>query len=548
MRQMKGYMLATSRRPWGFAPIGRLGLSIVLGASVLGFGESQVKEHRLATQPGRSLPEVRTVIDLAYMAPPEFGADALLRLVEAGLISDAEQKLELLRDAFQMALQAPEAVKYAYTAGFAGDSRESELWLGYSLNVDRESLRCRAVQQMLLLDRSRARRWFDEIGLPKPPAHDCGSTIAYDPETFYQTLGLLVRKGFSEEERAKEEHIEFAERYLKALVSPAQVVPAAGMLATLDLPPRQFDQLLRGFSAALVRIPPDSRAFRDGRRLIDAMRPLAEKCRSADIPCDGLVAAVREYVRRNMSAVRCADSVERQVRAASFRPKSIQKAIWPAVDEQFDSWSARKPPYVREEIPPLSPEEIKPEKIGPAPEIHKFWTGPTASRLLDGIRRLRFKRLSPPAGGKPERYTIDERRRHQWTSQFLEFLENLESWKGDDEPDEVDFILQKLMLYGGLAELAPPGELRDRMLESYIALLRGFLDRRPDLRAVGVARAEVLLQRLERSRLTAVAARNEQYQDVDWALRALERSGSPLLTLFAKLDRLTNPRSRPRNP
>ncbi len=545
-------MLAPPSRYLASPPLGQIILPVVLlfsGAFALGAGQHEGNDASAKTKPGRRVqtsPEVQTVIDLAYTVPPEFGANALLRLVRAGLIPGKEKKLELLYDAFQMALRAPEPVKYAFTGGFRGDSRQSELWLGYSCDVDRESLRCRAVQLVLRLDAQRARQWFEEIGLPKPPEHDCRSTLVYDPEIFYQTLGLLLREGFSEEERNKAEHVEFAERYLKTLSSPAQVVPAAGMLATLDLPGAQFQRLLLAFSGAVEGMPPNSRAFRDGRRLIDAMRPLAERCRSAGIACDRLVAAVREHIRRNMSAVRCADSVERQARAPSFRPKSIQKAMWPALDQEFNSWNAREPPYVREEIPPLSPEEVRPEKIGPAPDIRKYWSGPTASRLLEEVRRLRFKRLNPPLGERPERYTAEERQRHEWTSRFHAFLRRLESWDGEDEPDEVDHILHKLMLYAGLAELVPPGEPRDRLLASYIALLRDFLNRRTDLRAVALASAESLLQRLERSRLTAAGERKEQYEDVDWALRALERSGSPLLVLFAKLDRLTNPRSQPK--
>ena len=487
--------------------------------------------------------EVQDVIGLAYMAPPEFGADALIRLLKAGLIPDREKKLELLRDAFQMALQAPDPVKYSYPRGAPFDTRQGLRWRRFNLDVDGESLRCRAVQALLPIDKRLAREWFEEMGLPRPPKHECRSTLVYDPEIFFQTLRRLMDEAFSPEEREKHEHVIFAERYLKALTSPPQVLAAAGLLATAELDREGFARLLDAFCGSLERMPADARAFRDGWGLMEAVRPVAEKCRKWGLSFDRLVGSLRGYIVRNMRAVRCADSFERRARAPRY-PKSIGRHLWPAVDEKFNAWSARRPPYVAEEIPPLSEEETEPEGVGPAPDNRKYWTGPTASRLLDDYRRLRFK-PHEPGEKKPKTYSVEERQRHQWRSRFFEYLEQLESWKGDDEPEEVDYLLQKLNLYWALVEIVPPGEARDRLLGSCLSLIRQLL-RRAGLRGVGMYYTNFLVEQLSRSRLTAAGEREEQHQDVDWALRALERSGSPLLTLFAKLDRLTNPRSRPR--
>ncbi len=524
---------------------------LLLGALAVG-GLQLVSAQGHLQQPGDSPPplkreevssEVEAVVHLAYTVPPEFGADALLRLVKAGLIPGREKKLELLRDAFQMALLAPDPAKYSYPRGAPFDTRQGWRWRRFRLDVDGESLRCRVVRLLLPIDKRLAREWFEEMGLPRPPKHDCRSTLVYDPEIFFQTLRRLMDEAFSEEERVKQEHVIFAERYLKALTSPPQVLAAAGLLATAELDRDGFARLLGAFCGSLERMPADSRAFRDGWGLMEAVRPLAEKCRTWGLSCDRLVRSLRGYIVRNMTAVRCADSFERRARAPRY-PKSIARHLWPAVDKKFNAWSARRPPYVAEEIPPLTEEETKPEGVGPAPDNRKYWTGGTASRLLDDYRRLRFK---PREAGekKAKPYSVEERQRHEWRSRFFEYLEQLESWKGDDEPERGDYLLQKLNLYLALVEIVPPGEARDRLLESYLSFIQNLL-RRPGLRGVGMSYIDFLVGKLSESKLTAAGEREEWHQDVDWALRALERSGSPLLVLFAKLDRLTNPRSQPR--
>ena len=43
------------------------------------------------------------VSDLAYSVPPEFGADALLQVVESGAVAQRSVKLQLLNDALDLA-------------------------------------------------------------------------------------------------------------------------------------------------------------------------------------------------------------------------------------------------------------------------------------------------------------------------------------------------------------------------------------------------------------------------------------------------------------
>ncbi|HEX4593285.1 MAG TPA: hypothetical protein VH157_03370, partial [Bryobacteraceae bacterium] len=52
----------------------------------------------------QKLPEpYQSIVELAHSAPPEFAADALLRVVESGKIADRNTKRDLAEQAFRLA-------------------------------------------------------------------------------------------------------------------------------------------------------------------------------------------------------------------------------------------------------------------------------------------------------------------------------------------------------------------------------------------------------------------------------------------------------------
>ncbi|MGH7247874.1 MAG: hypothetical protein ACREH9_07190, partial [Pseudomonadota bacterium] len=46
------------------------------------------------------------LIDLSHSAPPEFAADALLRIVESGRVADRDTRRDLVEQAFELATRA----------------------------------------------------------------------------------------------------------------------------------------------------------------------------------------------------------------------------------------------------------------------------------------------------------------------------------------------------------------------------------------------------------------------------------------------------------
>src|SRR5207245_10342454 len=96
------------------------------------------------------------LVDRARSVPPEFGADALLRLAESDAVADPDAKRELIEEAFRKAGTAQEPMKRRSLKPGAGDTRVSFQARAYAQDLDALSLQSRAVSAMLHVDKSKA--------------------------------------------------------------------------------------------------------------------------------------------------------------------------------------------------------------------------------------------------------------------------------------------------------------------------------------------------------------------------------------------------------
>src|SRR5579872_7410117 len=76
---------------------------------------------------------LQSLVDLSHAAPPEFGADALLRLVESGKIGNREARHDLIVDAFNLAVSAKFPLRKRHLAGTTLDSRAGSLSQAYGI-------------------------------------------------------------------------------------------------------------------------------------------------------------------------------------------------------------------------------------------------------------------------------------------------------------------------------------------------------------------------------------------------------------------------------
>jgi hypothetical protein len=498
---------------------------------------------------------VQQIRELAYVVPAEFGADALLQLAEMGFGGSPKERRLLLQEIFRMAGGATFKHAWFYT-GLASDTRYDSLGLAYDLRLDGESLRLRAVELLLPLDRSMAREWFEAAVFRPIPLHDCRRPLKYDVRRRYRTLGAVVGKGFTAQERAQEEHLRYAESFLRSLSSPVEVIPAAMWLLSLDLLPDQFAKLVHTFSSAVTGLPADDRAFDLGLdrfslgdvieatdkglempeygNVISAIDKLIARCAEAGVSCEALVSSLRVYLAKQLQGVRCADSIRR----ASYLADRSTVKVEP-IATMFNQWKRRLPPYVSREVPPLAEEETAPAKVGEAAHDFEYWDTSDAKSLLRSVQELRFGRRPPglPGTPRPQPLSLETRKTHGWTTELHDFLKRLESWKPAENELEIDHFYKRARLYQSLIELVPQGIEREQVLQRYLHFLvqSRFQQEKPVEWFVPVRE---LLHRLKHSKLTEAGADKRHDRDVDWVLGELERAGSPILTLYVKLERL----------
>src|SRR5579864_4554568 len=143
----------------------------------------------------------QSIVELAHAAPPEFAADALLRVVESGKIPDRNTRRDLLEQAFRLASSARFPVRMRGVPGSMLDTRSGNLSKAYDLQLDALSLESRAVRDMLPLDAAKARELFENIVRPSLATLTCDDALVYDVGEFYQTLAAVANATFTQKER-----------------------------------------------------------------------------------------------------------------------------------------------------------------------------------------------------------------------------------------------------------------------------------------------------------------------------------------------------------
>ncbi|HEX5227964.1 MAG TPA: hypothetical protein VFW44_09650 [Bryobacteraceae bacterium] len=209
----------------------------------------------------KKLPEpYQTIADLASTAPPEFTADALLRIVESGRLPDKSQRAQLIEQAFQLGVSAKFPLRMTGVQGTTTDTASGSLSQAYALKLDALSLESRAVRDMLPLDPAKARDLFRQIALPALTALDCDAALRYEPSDYYQALSAVVNGAFTAKEKAKEEHLNLLLDALGQVSSSSQLAPLEAAIKSASLTTAQRETLLARFgalSAQYARNDPD---------------------------------------------------------------------------------------------------------------------------------------------------------------------------------------------------------------------------------------------------------------------------------------------------
>lgn len=454
--------------------------------------------------------EVQTLIANAMDAPPEFSADALLRIARSSRISPKTRR-ELIEYAFSVADRAQHPVQLG-TAGRVASDQEGFLTYAYALQLDSLSLRCRAVKAMLQVNNGRAREMFFSISLPELPPLSCDDRLVYDVSAFYGALSAVLNNAFTEKEIERGDAVYLVDRYIDEMVSPVQLEPLAKTISEIKTSLPQLRLLVFNLSRRLQQIQDDDRAFSAGNKsLVErSLGGLLNVCKRRGVQADDLVEALRAYIVKHHKSKRCSDTVADLLKERPTLPRYI---------DTFNNITRLLGSTERKEIPPITLKEITPKEVKAVPASTPFFQSLKSRKLLERLRQLRF-------GHGTQELSAEEKSEQAWRDNVLEFLNEVNDWSGDDEAKASVYFHEKAILFMNLVATVPPGPLYFRILDSYI----GFLSDSSFLtKGDGIERLFYIDLLLRMGR----ALRGEESEKFE---RAIRSSRDVVLHLYATLD------------
>jgi hypothetical protein len=352
------------------------------------------------------LPEpLRNIADLAGAAPPEFAADALLRIAESGKLADKSARKQLIEQAFQLAASAKLPVRMQGLQGTTTDTASGSLNQAYALGFDLLSLQSRAVRDMLPLDPSKTHDFFGQIVKPTLAPLTCDDALLYEPSAFYQALSAVVNGAFTPQERAKEQHVNLLLEALGQAISPSQLVPLAGVIENASVTAAQRQILWARFNGVLENMQPDDRSLPAS---LPALSVLA---------APGIQGSLEKYRQKSRGC-------ETDVVASS--PNSSAPAPQPST-----------------------------------PKLAPYWQSATAQQLLQAGKKLRY-------ASSTQLLSEADRSTPEWQQQLADYLNLIADWTQDQQESDAAFYHEKCIVYTALLDLVPPGSQSDKILADYV--------------------------------------------------------------------------------
>jgi hypothetical protein len=407
------------------------------------------------------LPEpYQSIAAQAQSVPPEFAADALLRIVESHKITVVETQRDLIEQAFHLASNAKLRVRMRGLPGSMVDTRSGYLSKAYDLKLDALSLASRAVRDMVPIDSVRARVMFQEVPRPQLTPLSCDDPLVYEVSDYYRTLGNIVDSSFDDKERKKDEHINFFLDYLLQATSPAQIAPLAAAIKTVGVTAEQREILWNRLGGLLENMQPDDRSYSASLNEIEGVLP------------QELHASLEKYQKKSSG---CKDDAAATAGAA------------PAT--------------------------------GATPKLEHYWESVATNMLLEGAKKLRF-------GTEGRILTDGDRATDAWQQQLTDYLRQVNEWSPGQEKSEADYYHQKCVVYEALVELIPPGAQRDGILTGYLEFI-GNSSLQQQSPPEWFMHPHSMFERV----------RSTNSGEPGKLLEGFQRSGNPILALYAALER-----------
>ena len=146
------------------------------------------------TLPPRRDATIEMLVADAASLPPEFEADALLRISQLPKV-DKAWRLELLDTAYMRAYSAPEQHRRSSNQQIPSDSRQGAQLFAYATALTRVTLQVRAVELMAVVAPAHARDLFEWIDLNLAPG-TCADPLVPAVDEYYGALGQIAQLAY----------------------------------------------------------------------------------------------------------------------------------------------------------------------------------------------------------------------------------------------------------------------------------------------------------------------------------------------------------------
>ncbi len=483
------------------------------------------------TLPGKAKAdkELENLIQRLASLPPEFEADSLLLLVEAGKIP-SDSVVATLDGAFLTAGRA------SVTATMRGMLPEY-LALGESVPAaiaqssgmgDQLTLRLRVVESMKTRNVEHAVELFDSIQIPRP-ALTCADALMPRPKRYFETLTRLYR---DLQKSPKPKVREMADHWLAShlgALHESQIAPVAQELAALSAQKDLFELGLDRLSLDISKLNPSFRSWwASGNDVTLSLIALAQKAQSVGKSTEQLWRAYIGYNRGALDAARCAD-----VKATDVAARLKE---WQA---QFESLSI--PPDILEAFAALA--AVEPRSIDAGkPDFPYFRSDPRVMEMLRSYGALRFGPIEPGgavasgqrADGMADILPLAERMTVAWRDRAEKYLRRLEEIAKEDDKDRLGAFIKTSNCYSALIAITP---IKSGQLESTVSSYIAFLAASP------VLKEQPLIWLMQFRRVFRHGTVDETPEGLALARKLVHELGSQLMNTLLDIDRLNPDRS-----
>ena len=385
-------------------------------------------------------PAIESAINMARSAPGEFAADAMIRIAALDAVA-RDRKLTLLEEAFRRAAESQEP--YRRRAGITKVQGSAGFFnRAYDQDLDAMTLRLRAVEGLLPLDRNKARDLFLQIPPIELPKLACADFLVYDVDRYYSVLGRIARETFTEAQVARDEPMHLLLDRAGTITASAQVVPMANLIAHSGLKDGDFQALAGTFAGALGKISGDDRSFTYAHGTGSAILALVDELKARKMSPLPLLEAYRLYLVANLSGTRCADDDLMLAGAQSFGLNTGVPV--PVADSaQFFNLSLRLPP-----LQPIQEAEVTPAKVEGAAEGLRSCEDADCQAIAKQYSALVFR-----SSGLA--YSPNDRKGDEWQVELQDFLTAMAAWKESTGATPAQFFRNKCGIYVDLLGLVP---------------------------------------------------------------------------------------------